>query len=65
MVDFGSEKAPFWGPSMMEAAKPRVADVRNIVASRLGLYVPLLSPGTDLTRSIASSAGPPLSRFGA
>jgi len=35
-----------------------------MVASRLGLYVLLLSPGTDLTRSIASSAGPRLSRFG-
>jgi hypothetical protein len=33
-------------------------------APRLGLYVLLLSPGTALTRSIASSAGPPLSCFG-
>jgi hypothetical protein len=32
--------------------------------SRLGLYVLLLSPGTVLTRSIGSSAGPPLSCFG-
>jgi hypothetical protein len=66
MFDFGLRKSPVLGPfhDGLGAAKPTVADVRNIVASRLGLYVLLLSPGTDLTRSIASSAGPPLSRFG-